>query len=279
MTCLVEGRANRFANVVKHILLRSRTGDGAEVTCAVVSANAAIEGVTDPLRMVPNVEELRTELEIGTALFVEYEVLEEREVPVVAAGAAHSIVWFVAPGSRGRHGDSFSVAETRNQDTRHLYEFGPYRLDPNERKLLRNNEIVELPPKAFDTLVLMVRNSGHLMEKDELIRTLWPDSFVEEGSLSNSVFLLRKALGEDPQYIETVPKRGYRFVGPVRCLPDGVRGHQEEAKFPVSPPATVAAAAQALPFWRSRPVGGIAALVLFVCPTGGGRLVLPFSRA
>jgi TolB-like protein/DNA-binding winged helix-turn-helix (wHTH) protein/Tfp pilus assembly protein PilF len=159
--------------------------------------------------------------------------------------------------------DSFSVAETRNLDTRHLYEFGPYRLDPNERKLLRNNENVELPPKAFDTLVLMVRNSGHLMEKDELIRTLWPDSFVEEGSLSNSIFLLRKALGEDPQYIETVPKRGYRFVGPVRCLPDGVRGDQEEAKFPVSPPATVAAAAQALPFWRSRPVGGIAALVLF----------------
>ena len=155
--------------------------------------------------------------------------------------------------------DSFSVAETRNLDTRHLYEFGPYRLDPNERKLLRNNENVELPPKAFDTLVLTVRISGHLMEKDELIRTLWPDSFVEEGSLSNSIFLLRKALGEDPQYIETVPKRGYRFVGPVRCLPDGVRGDQEEAKFPVSPPATVAAAAQALPFWRSRPVGGIAA--------------------
>jgi len=111
--------------------------------------------------------------------------------------------------------DSSSVAESRNQETRHLYEFGPYRLDPTERKLLRNNQIVELPPKAFDTLVLMVRNSGHLMEKDELIRTLWPDSFVEEGSLSNSIFLLRKALGEDPQYIETVPRRGYRFVGAV----------------------------------------------------------------
>ena len=127
--------------------------------------------------------------------------------------------------------DSSSVAESRNRETRHLYEFGPYRLDPAERKLLHNNQIVELPPKAFDTLVLMVRNSGHLMEKDELIRTLWPDSFVEEGSLSNSIFLLRKALGEDPQYIETVPKRGYRFVGAVRCLPDEVRGHREVAQF------------------------------------------------
>jgi TolB-like protein/DNA-binding winged helix-turn-helix (wHTH) protein/Tfp pilus assembly protein PilF len=165
--------------------------------------------------------------------------------------------------------DSSSVAESRNRETRHLYEFGPYRLDPTERKLLHNNQIVELPPKAFDTLVLMVRNSGHLMEKDELIRTLWPDSFVEEGSLSNSIFLLRKALGEDPQYIETVPKRGYRFVGAVRCLPDEVRGHREVAQFQASRPAIVAAAVEALPLWRSRAVGGIAALVLFALLVAG----------
>jgi TolB-like protein/DNA-binding winged helix-turn-helix (wHTH) protein/Tfp pilus assembly protein PilF len=175
----------------------------------------------------------------------------------------------------GRHSssrdldNSFSVADTRNQDTRPLYEFGPYRLDPSERKLLRNNQIVELPPKAFDTLVLMVRNSGHLMEKDELIRTLWPDSFVEEGSLSNSIFLLRKALGEDPQYIETVPKRGYRFVGAVRCLPDGVRGQPEVAQSSVSRPAIASATAEALPFWRSGAVGGIAALVLFALLVAG----------
>jgi len=175
----------------------------------------------------------------------------------------------------GRHSssrdpdNSFSVADTRNQDTRQLYEFGPYRLDPSERKLLRNNQIVELPPKAFDTLVLMVRNSGHLMEKDELIRTLWPDSFVEEGSLSNSIFLLRKALGEDPQYIETVPKRGYRFVGAVRCLPDGVRGHREVAQFHAPRPDIDAAASEALPRWQSRAVGGIAALVLFALLVAG----------
>lgn len=158
--------------------------------------------------------------------------------------------------------DPASVAEAGTRETWDVYEFGPYRLDPGERKLLCNNQIVELPPKAFDTLVLMVRNSGHLMEKDQLIRTLWPDSFVEEGSLSNSVFLLRKALGEDPQYIETVPKRGYRFVGAVRCLPDGVRGLREGAQFQVSRPAIVAAAAEAPPFWRSRAAAGIAAVVL-----------------
>src|SRR5215470_14173364 len=113
-----------------------------------------------------------------------------------------------------------SDTQTRGVETGHVYQFGPYRLDPRERTLLRGNEAVTLPPKAFDTLVLMVRNGGRLMEKDELIRTLWPDSFVEDGSLSNNIFVLRKALGEDPRYIETVPKRGYRFVGAVQCLPD-----------------------------------------------------------
>src|ERR1700730_523770 len=100
-----------------------------------------------------------------------------------------------------------------------IYEFGPFRLEPVERKLLRGNEAVALTPKAFDTLHLLVRNSGHLLEKDELIRMLWPDSFVEEGNLANNIFLLRKALGQDPEYIETVPKKGYRFVGAVRRLP------------------------------------------------------------
>ena len=116
--------------------------------------------------------------------------------------------------------DSPSAArEAPSQETARLYEFGPFHLDPAERKLLRGNEIVVLTPKAFDTLVLLVRNSGHLLEKDELIAKLWPDTFVEEGSLSNNIFLLRKALGEDPAFIETVPRRGYRFVGAVRQFP------------------------------------------------------------
>jgi DNA-binding winged helix-turn-helix (wHTH) protein/Tol biopolymer transport system component len=104
------------------------------------------------------------------------------------------------------------------QDTPRLYEFGPFRLDPAERKLWRDNEIVALTPRAFDTLCLLVRNSGRLLEKDDLISMLWPDTFVEEGSLTNHIFLLRKALGEDPAFIETVPRRGYRFVGAVRQL-------------------------------------------------------------
>lgn len=127
----------------------------------------------------------------------------------------------------GRRGSSqnirdsvFAARDTANRDAPQIYEFGPFRLEPAERKLLRGSEDLVLTPKAFDTLVLLVRNSGHLLEKEELIRMLWPDTFVEEGSLSNNIFLLRKALGEDPPYIETVPKRGYRFVGAVRQLPN-----------------------------------------------------------
>ena len=116
--------------------------------------------------------------------------------------------------------DSGSVTrEKADRDTPELYEFGPFRLDPAERKLLRGNEPVELTPKAFDTLVLLVRNSGHLLGKEKFMAILWPDSFVEEGSLSNNIFLLRKALGDNPEFIETVPRRGYRFVGAVRQLP------------------------------------------------------------
>jgi Tol biopolymer transport system component/DNA-binding winged helix-turn-helix (wHTH) protein len=116
--------------------------------------------------------------------------------------------------------DSSSAAnQTPSQETLRLCESGPFHLDPAERKLLRGNEMVVLTPKAFDTLVLLVRNCGRLLGKDELLAMLWPDSFVEEGSLSNNIFLLRKALGEDPAFIETVPRRGYRFIGAVRQFP------------------------------------------------------------
>ena len=133
------------------------------------------------------------------------------------------------------------------QDAVELYEFGPFRLDPAERKLSRNDEPVVLTPKAFDTLVLLVRNSGHLLAKDELLRTLWPDSFVEEGNLSNNIFILRKSLGEDPQYIETVPKRGYRFVGAARQLPiPSVRDEEQPQSEFASPTAQGAAVGAAL---------------------------------
>src|SRR6516164_7244971 len=107
------------------------------------------------------------------------------------------------------------VREAAERDTPELYEFGPFRLEPAERKLLRENEVIALTPKAFDTLVVLVRNSGHLLEKEELIGMLWPDSFVEEGNLTNNISQLRKALGEGPEYIETVPKKGYRALRPA----------------------------------------------------------------
>lgn len=101
----------------------------------------------------------------------------------------------------------------------HLYEFGPFRLQPGEHLLLRNGQVISLAPKVFDTLLVLVQNSGHLLDKDELLRLIWPDTFVEEGSLTKNVFVLRKILEEGQggkEYIETIPKRGYRFVAPVR---------------------------------------------------------------
>ncbi|MGZ4810560.1 MAG: winged helix-turn-helix domain-containing protein, partial [Thermoanaerobaculia bacterium] len=97
----------------------------------------------------------------------------------------------------------------------HLYEFVPFRLDPAERRLLRNGEPVPLTPKCFDLLVFLVENSGRLLEKRELLAGVWPDQFVEEGNLSFNISELRKALGEGQdgnRYIETVRKIGFRFV-------------------------------------------------------------------
>jgi len=102
---------------------------------------------------------------------------------------------------------------------KHLYEFGPFQLDPPERLLLCDGQSVPMPPKAFDLLVFLVERRGHLIEKEELLRTVWSGSFVEEGNLSVTISVLRKALNDDRghhKYIETVSKRGYRFVAEVR---------------------------------------------------------------
>jgi TolB-like protein/DNA-binding winged helix-turn-helix (wHTH) protein len=98
------------------------------------------------------------------------------------------------------------------------YQFGCFHLDPSDRALLRGDERLELPPRVFDTLLALVQNSGRLVEKDELMRTVWPNTVVEENNLSQAVYLLRKVLqdGENgTRYIETIPKRGYRFVARV----------------------------------------------------------------
>ena len=104
------------------------------------------------------------------------------------------------------------------QEGKHLYEFGPFRLDPAERSLLRDGKAVPLTPKAFELLVLLVENRGHLLKKDELIERVWPNTFVEEANLAQNVSALRKALDDKnggAQYIETVPKGGYRFTAAV----------------------------------------------------------------
>jgi len=105
-----------------------------------------------------------------------------------------------------------------NRPTEYSYEFGPFRLNASERLLLHGGEIVPLSPKAFDMLLALVENSGHLLEKNELMQRLWPNTFVEEGSLAQNISLLRKALeeSESQKFIETVPRRGYRFVATVR---------------------------------------------------------------
>ena len=107
------------------------------------------------------------------------------------------------------------------------YQFGPFRLDLSEHTLLRDGQPVPITPKVFDVLAVLVRHSGHLVVKDTLLREVWPGSFVEEGALNRTVSVLRKALGDSPsgqKYIETVPKRGYRFVAPVSESPDDSSG-------------------------------------------------------
>lgn len=108
-----------------------------------------------------------------------------------------------------------------SRSERHLYGFGPFRLDASEHLLLRDGEPVPLEPKVFDTLILLIRNSGRLLEKGELLDKVWPDAAVEEGSLTRNISTLRRALGDGEgglRYIETVPRRGYRFVASVREL-------------------------------------------------------------
>ena len=105
-----------------------------------------------------------------------------------------------------------------NKQLSRYYEFGPFRLNATDKLLHRNGEPVPLTPKLIDTLVVLVENSEHVVTKEELMETLWPDSFVEETSLTQNISLLRKALTENgnAQYIKTIPKRGYRFVAMVR---------------------------------------------------------------
>ncbi len=112
---------------------------------------------------------------------------------------------------------NFSECEM-NSEEKHFYQFNSFWLDVAERQLLNDGVVVPLTPKAFDVLAALVERGGHLVEKDELLRLVWADLFVEEANVARIVHTLRKVLGEDKngnKFIETVPKRGYRFVANV----------------------------------------------------------------
>ena len=132
------------------------------------------------------------------------------------------------------------------QPDSHSYDFGRFRLKTAERILLREGELVPLTPKVFDILITLVENRGQVVAKDDLMKRVWPSTYVEEGNLTQNISLLRKALGESPggiQFIETVPRRGYRFVADINEAWDG--GHLNgPAETPAVAPIAVAETAE-----------------------------------
>ena len=121
-----------------------------------------------------------------------------------------------------------------SSDGKHLYEFGPYRLNPALRLLSNNQTVIPLQPKAFELLLVLVENTDRVLLKDHLLEAVWPGTFVEESNLTQNIFLLRKALGEAKgvhRYIITVPGRGYRFAESVRVITasDNNHSHTEAA--------------------------------------------------
>jgi len=164
-------------------------------------------------------------------------------------------------------------------ETKLLYEFGRFRLDPSQRLLVHEGRPVSITPKAFELLTILIENSGLLLTKDELMRRLWPDSFVEEANLTVNISALRKALGDSQdgqQFIETVPKHGYRFsavVTEVGKETELTRRSKVAVLQPIRGPA--AAAAEVPPMKPTRPapksrsrVIGIALLILGIAMAG-----------
>ena len=119
------------------------------------------------------------------------------------------------------------------------YEFGPYRIDAGERLLRRGAELIPLPPKVAGTLLVLVQNAGRMVDKSDLLKAVWPDTFVEEGALTRNISLLRKTLGDTGEvaaYIETIPRRGYRFVAPVRMVTEVETERADDSAIPEPPP-------------------------------------------
>src|ERR1700675_2652140 len=109
-------------------------------------------------------------------------------------------------------------------ETKAIYTFGPFRFERDARILLRDAKIISLTPKVSELLLVLVEKNGQVVTKDELIKAIWPDTFVEESNLTSNISIVRKQLGVHPdggEYIETIPKRGYRFVAAVTEVQDG----------------------------------------------------------
>jgi DNA-binding winged helix-turn-helix (wHTH) protein len=153
------------------------------------------------------------------------------------------------------------------------YVFGEVTVDVTERRVTRSGNAVALPPKAHDVLVCLVRRAGHLVTKRELLDTVWPDAFVEEGSLAVHVSALRKALGDDcesARYIETVAKTGYRFVAAIDRPPASLAGPVARHAAPLHTNSS-AAPAQAS-------VGGATGTTDAVCRIRSGHRARPDPR-
>ncbi len=146
---------------------------------------------------------------------------------------SRSSVSFALAASPGGHGSTLSpgvgpspqraikeLSKMLEPRAERAFEFGPFRLDLRSRLLLRQEDPVPLTPKALDLLRVLVERRHQVVTKDELLEAVWPDTFVEEATLTQNIYTLRKALGnEGTPYIETMPRRGYRFTGPVHERP------------------------------------------------------------
>src|SRR6185503_15150203 len=110
-----------------------------------------------------------------------------------------------------------------NERENRVYAFGQFRLDAGKHMLFEGDEVISLTPKAFDTLLALVENRGSVMSKEELMRLVWANDFVEENNLAQNIHAVRKIVGDridGAKFIETIPKRGYRFVAEVEVLND-----------------------------------------------------------
>jgi DNA-binding winged helix-turn-helix (wHTH) protein/tetratricopeptide (TPR) repeat protein len=150
-------------------------------------------------------------------------------------------------GNRPKKFLPFFYSGSKTMSEKHIYEFGEFQLDAQQKILLRDGERIHLHPKTFATLLALVESNGTVITKDEILAKVWPDTFVEESNLTKNISILRKALsnGHDhSDYIETIPTVGYRFVAQVRQPPNG---KVEPSVAPAPAPEIVATSAEPVP--------------------------------